>query len=236
MKRYLPPEHGAWAMLLVPYIVGVLIGPPVWAHVPLLIAWLGGYLLSYFAFLAIKTRRLTRVRSQVMAYAAVTVPAALATLVLRPGLLVFAPVYAALLAVNTWHAWRRSQRTLLNDLASVLQGCLIVPVAVVAAGGVAAGSVRPFLLVLLYFAGTVFYVKTMIRKRGDPKYLRASITYHSLAAVVATVIAWPVTALFAWLLARSVILPRRRRSPKQVGLIEIVNSIALIVAVVLATG
>src|SRR5450756_761216 len=83
-RQYLPPQHGAWAMLVVPYLVGVLCAGPSWPHLPLLVAWLGGYLLSYYVFLAVKTRRPSRVVPQVLVYSAVTVPAALLVVVVRP--------------------------------------------------------------------------------------------------------------------------------------------------------
>ncbi len=155
-------------------------------------------------------------------------------LVVRPELLVFAPAYGALLTVNAWFASRRAQRALLNDLSSVLQGCLLVPVCTVAAGGTAASALIPFLVVLLYFVGTVLYVKTMIRERRNATYLHASVAYHALAAFVVAVIAWPLAALFGWFLVRSVLLPRRRMAPKRVGIIEIVNSLALIAVTLLA--
>lgn len=238
MRRYLPREHGAWAMLLVPYIVGVIVGGPAWVHIPLLVAWLAGYLLSYYCFLTIKTRRFARQRPQVWLYATITLPAALATVALRPALLAFAPAYLALSAVNAWYAWKRRQRAMVNDLASVVQACLMVPLAVVAASGSLGDSlgaaVRPFLAVLLYFAGTVFYVKTMIRERDNPAYLRASVGYHAAAVPAAAVIAWPLTPLFGWFLVRAILFPRRRRRPLQVGLVEIANSVALIVAIALA--
>jgi hypothetical protein len=223
-------------MLVMPYLVGVLHGGPSWAHVPLLVAWLGGYLLSYYLFLALKTRRMTRVRPQVLVYSMVSVPAALVVVLMRPGLLVFAPVYAVLMTVNAAYAWRGSERSLLNDLAAVLQGCLMVLVAVAAAGGDPGAALAPFVLVLLYFAGTVLFVKTMIRERGDRRYLRGSIAFHAAAAVTAGAIAWPLVFPFAWLLFRSARLPHRSLTPKQVGLVEIANCVVLLVSIPLFTG
>lgn len=234
--RYLPPQHGAWAMLVVPYLVGVLWAGPSWLQLPLLVAWLGGYLLSYYLFLAVKTRRPSRVAAQVLVYSAVTVPAALLVVVLRPQLLAFAPVYAALLAVNAWYAWRRSERALLNNLASVVQGCLMVPVAATAAGVAPAAVLAPFVVVLLYFAGTVLFVKSTIRGRGDPRYLGGSIAYHGAAVVAAGVIAWPLAVPFGWFLVRAAWLPHRRLTPKQIGMIEIANCVVLVVAIPLVTS
>lgn len=67
-RQFIPPQHGAWAMLLVPWLTGVLVAGFHWAHLPLFGAWLAGYLLSYYALQAIKTRRLSRFRPQLLLY------------------------------------------------------------------------------------------------------------------------------------------------------------------------
>jgi hypothetical protein len=54
LRRYLPPQHGAWAMLVVPYLAGVLVAGWSWVAAPLAGGWLAGYLLSYYAFRAVK--------------------------------------------------------------------------------------------------------------------------------------------------------------------------------------
>ncbi|WP_407343972.1 YwiC-like family protein [Pengzhenrongella phosphoraccumulans] len=228
LRKYLPPQHGAWAMLLVPFVVALLTAGANWLQVPLLLAWLAGYLLSYYALLALKTRRPARVRAQLRLYAAITVPAALVVVVLRPEVLWFAPAYAALLAVNAWYAWHHRDRALTNDLASVLQGTLMVPVAATVAGVSLLVVVEPFAIVLLYFIGTVVFVKTMIRERGDASYLRASIGFHVAATVLAGLIVWPWAILFAWFALRAAWLPRYAMTPKDVGLVEIGNCVALL--------
>ena len=49
--RWLPPQHGAWAMLLLPYIAAVCVTGPAWPQLPLLGAWLVGYLFSSYCLL-----------------------------------------------------------------------------------------------------------------------------------------------------------------------------------------
>ncbi|MGV8967821.1 MAG: YwiC-like family protein [Cellulomonas sp.] len=236
LRRYLPPQHGAWAMLLVPFLVALITAGTDWLQIPLLIAWLAGYLLSYYALLALKTRRPARVGPQVRLYAAITVPAALVVVVARPEVMWFAPAYAALLAVNAWYAWRHRDRALTNDLASVVQGCLMVPVAATVAGVSPVAVLEPFVIVLLYFVGTVLFVKTMIRERGDASFLRISIGFHAAATVLAGLIAWPWAILFAWFGVRAAWLPRYAMTPKSVGFVEIGNCVALLGAIALLAG
>jgi hypothetical protein len=231
-RQFVPPQHGAWAMLLLPYLAGLLVSGFAWPAVPLLGAWVAGYLLSYYLLQAVKTRRPGRFRPQISLYAPLTAALAVPVVVARPGLLWFAPAYAVLLAVNVRFAWRRRERALLNDLASVVQSCLMVPVVAVVAG--VTPRWQPFAVVLLYFTGTVLFVKTMIRERGSVPYRWASIVYHLAAVAAATLIGAFAALVFAGLLARAWLLPGRPMTPKQVGFVEIGASVLVLVVAVSA--
>lgn len=232
-RRFIPPQHGAWAMLAVPYIAGLIAAGYRWADVPLAGAWLAGYLCSYYLFQAVKSRRPGRYRAQLLLYGGVATALAAVVIVARPAVLWYAPLYATLLGVNAWYAARRRERSLVNDLAAVLQSCLVVPVVATVAGRPPATVLPVFVLCLAYFAGTVFYVKTMIRERGNRAYRRWSAGYHLVAVVAAAWVSLPAAGLFAWLLVRAVVLPSRGWSPKRVGMIEMVNCGLLLACVAL---
>jgi len=221
-------------MLLVPWLTGVLTAGYRWPHLPLLGAWVTGYLLSYYALQAVKTGRLSRVRPQLLLYGPLTAVLALVVVIARPQVLVYACAFAPLLALNAYYARRRQERALLNDLTSVLQSCLIVFVAATVAGTGISHVVPAFTAVLLYFTGTVLYVKTMIRERGNASYYRASVVYHVLALGVASLLTIPITAVFILLLIRAAILPRYRLTPKHVGITEIIASVLVLITAVLA--
>jgi hypothetical protein len=218
-------------MLAVPWLTGVLTAGFRWAHLPLLGAWLSGYLLSYFLFQAVKTRRPGRVRAQLYVYGVPTVLLGGLVLALRPQVLWYAPAYALLLAVNARYAAGRNERALVNDLASVAQSCLLVFVCATVAGLPPGRVLAPFLAVTAYFAGTVLYVKTMIRERGSTRFYRASVAYHLVVLGVAAYFRAPVAVLFALLAARAYAFPKRQLTPKQVGILESVACVLLIVAV-----
>ncbi|MFC4149493.1 YwiC-like family protein [Micromonospora mangrovi] len=232
LRRFLPPQHGAWAMLLLPYTAGVVLVGWRWPDLPLLGAWLAGYLFSYYAFQAVKSRRPRRYADQLLTYGLLTAPLAVVVLVARPAVLWYAPGYAVLLAVNAGYAWRRRERALLNDLASVAQSCLLVFVLATVAEVPPTRVVPAFVALTLYLTGTVLYVKTMIRERGDVGHLRLSIGFHAVALLVAGWLDALLAPVFLLLLARAVVLPRRRLRPAPVGVIEIGCSL-LVLAVVL---
>lgn len=234
VRRFLPPQHGAWAMLLLPYAVGVMLVGPRWPDVPLLGAWLAGYLLSYYAFQAVKSRRPRRFADQLLVYGLVTASLAATVLIARPAVLGYAPIYAVLLAVNAGHAWRRRERALLNDLASVAQSCLLVFVLATISRVPLAEVVPAFLALVLYLVGTVLYVKTMIRERGDAGYRRLSVGFHAVALLAAAWLDVLLVPVFVLLLARAVVLPGRRLRPVHVGLIELACCLLVFVMVLLS--
>ncbi|EZP78790.1 hypothetical protein H839_02941 [Parageobacillus genomosp. 1] len=57
-KWIVPKQHGAWAMLIVPFLLGAYAGGFTWLHVPLFVGWFFLYLATYChdSSLFIKTR------------------------------------------------------------------------------------------------------------------------------------------------------------------------------------
>jgi hypothetical protein len=230
VRRFLPPQHGAWAMLLLPWLAGTIIAGFRWLHALLLLAGLTGYLTSYYALLAVKTRRPARVATQLWVYGTPTVVAAAVVLALVPPLLWYAPAYALLLAVNATFAARRDDRALLNDLASVTQSCLMVFVCATVAGAPPGRVVVAFAALTTYFVGTVLHVKALIRQRGNVRYRWLSGTYHLLAVLGATWLGGALVVVFALLAVRAWVLPGRHLTPARIGVIEIVASLAVLAA------
>ena len=83
-RRFLPPQHGAWAMLAVPYLAGLFTAGYRWPDLPLLGAWIAGYLLSYYLFQTVKSRRPSRYRDQLVLYSAMATPLAALVITVRP--------------------------------------------------------------------------------------------------------------------------------------------------------
>ncbi len=95
-------------------------------------------------------------------------------------------------------------------------------------------------VVTAYFVGTVPHVKALIRERNDPGSATRSLIYHVVLSVAVIVLValgllhplWVVWVLL--LVARSWWLPRARRTPMQIGLVEIAASVAALMLGVLA--
>lgn len=234
-RRWLPPQHGAWAMLLVPYLAGLITTGFAWPDIPLLVAWLGGYLLSYFALLAVKTKRPGRVRAQLLVYGGFTAVATVVVLLARPRVLLFAPAFALVLTFNAVFARRRDDRALANGIASVTAACIVVPLVAVVAREPVGQAGDAFALCLLFFTGSLLFVKTMFRERDSVAMRRASAGFHVAALVAAGALSLAYVPVFVVLLVRAVGLAGRTLRPGRVGIVEIGTSLMLL-GTIAATG
>lgn len=252
--EWLPQQHGAWAMLFLPFIVGVVLrrqaGEVHPFTVPLLPLWLIGYFAFHAFSLWLKARNKARYVRPLQVYGSLSAVLGALVLWLEPGLIEWAVLYAPLLGVGLWQAWKRDEAALLGRSMTVLAACLICAVTF-------SGSLREFVqgvqteaafqraaaataILTTYFLGTIFYVKTMIRERGDRGFLALSVGYHALVTLLAALAAgagwvsgWvPVFLLSTTLRAYAVpaLGPLRGRTvtPRQVGISESFFVLALL--------
>lgn len=258
---WVPKEHGAWAMLVVPVLVGAVIAGATWRHAWLLVAWLAAFCAFSAAGLWLRSGRRARYWPPVRFHALATAVLGGALLVTTPGLLWWGPVYAPLLAVSLAASSRRADRSWLNDILTVLAACLMTVVSAGLAGGWPGSWVPPGAddptawlaagLLAAFFLGTVAYVKTLIRDRGNPRVLAISVGYHAVLVVAALVwlarclgvgdgagVAAGLFVVAAGLLARAVLVPRRRPWPsaKAIGLGEMASTVAVTAVTLLAVA
>lgn len=251
--RWVPNQHGAWAMLLVPFLVGVMArlrsGEPAWFLAPLLVCWLAGYVAFFTASGWLKAppaRRGPWVRPFLIA-AAVTGVGGLAAMALTgPLLAAWLPVFVLLLTPALWLAHRRREREWTGGALTVAAASAMILVARYPDPTQLPGSpdlTRTLLdtgVVFAYFFGTVLYVKTNIRERGNQRFFIASVCWHLTATLASAALAWTGTVSWWWTLffaatlVRAVLVPRRNPplTPRTIGLTEGVFSLALILGTV----
>lgn len=217
-------------MLATPLLVGLLASGPAWVHLPLALFWLVGYLAFFATGVWLKSGRRTRFLPPVRAYGLAAAALGLLTAALRPDLLAWAPLFLVPFGIGLAASATRHERALASGLATTVGSCLMTVVAYDAGGGT--DPRRAWLLAAVlaaYFAGTVFYVKTLIRERGSEPHYWMSVAFHGLATLaLAPLSAW-LAAVFALLAVRAAIVPAFRVTPKQAGLGEIAGT--LLVAV-----
>jgi len=228
---YVPNQHGAWAMLILPLLFGVIASAPVWRHALLFFVWLLAYLFAYAALQWIRTKRKSVWLGPLRLYGGLLLPAGAALLVLEPGLLPLLPPAVPLVLVNLYFAMRNRERAFLNDLAAVILFSLMTFAAFrVGDGTDRALAFELFALSVLYFTGTIFYVKTMIREKNNKAFYWCSVLYHA-AFLAAVAILYPpgLLAAAAVLLVRAVLTPRLAPPVKIVGMFEIAYSALVLI-------
>ena len=193
-------------MLAVPLVVGTVAVGPEPVHLPLAVVWVIGYFAFYALGLWLKSHLKKKYFPPVRAYAITLLVPASVLLLMRPALVVWSLAFAPLVAVSLWCSYHRRDRSLLNDGATVLAACLMLPVAYSAglppvplpdlvgwldqpgpAGWAAVWTATA--LVLGYFFGTVLYVKSLIRRRGDRRFWAVSVGYHAVTGVALAALA-----------------------------------------------
>lgn len=239
-RRWLPQQHGAWAMLLLPLLVGITASRPSPWHLVLGGAALTGYLASAALQAWSRARRAAAYRAPIAAYGSLFAILGLALVAAYPALLLVAIVVAPATAVVLGGAKPGTPRDLANSLAQVGQALVLVPAAALVSGAfeldrVIAGTA----IAAGYLAGTVLVVRSVLRERGNATFGAVSVGFHVVLTVSAILLLAPPYAwLAAGLAARAVALPAAQRRlaggprplrPIHVGLVEIGASVAVVV-------
>lgn len=222
MRSYIPNQHGAWAMLVLPFLFGLTASQALWLHIPLFLCWLLLYLFSFPLLQWVKTKRPDRYRKPIILYASLLLPFMVYMVVSVPALIWFALPLIPLFCVNVFYAKNKNERALVNDIAAITTFSLVIfPVAYIGGAEEWGTAISLFFVSVLYFTGTAMYVKTIIREKKNRKFYYASIIYHVLF-IIAGLWLLPLVAAIALtiLLVRAIILPKTGVTPKQTGMIE----------------
>ena len=240
MSSYIPPQHGAWAFLGLPLILGAVVAPMTPLLLVLAAAWVAAYPLSYAAFGLVRARRPQRFRRPFALWLAMVLPAAVVLVVARPWLVWVGLGYLLLFAVNVRYAQRNDERALSNDLVFVVECALIVPVTWAVGAGdsswtpptladVPAEAWVLAIVCAMVLAGSTLHVKALIRERRDPRYATASRAFAVACIPVAVALAawwgWPAGAWlvlpFVVLGVRAFVVGRKPQRPGVLGVIEL---------------
>ena len=248
----LPKEHGAWAMLYVPFAVGTLVA---WtASLRLLLLLLA----VTFVFIARESllawwRSRGRGREDFEARRFMIVYLLLAAIFGGPIVAVYklywlvpiAVATMALLVINARQATRRQDRTIGGEMMAIAGLTLTAPAAYyVSLGAFDSTALWLWALCALYFASSVFYVKLrvhMINPRKEEarrQSWRRCALYHSfllaslLLLTLTDSLSLSALAAFSPVLIRSfwhLAKPVRQINLRRVGWLEIIYSVVFLI-------
>ncbi|WML43363.1 YwiC-like family protein [Neobacillus sp. PS3-40] len=226
MKLFLPKQHGAWAMAIIPFWLGVVEGGFVWEHIPFFIGWLFLYLSTYPMLLLFKKKKLMFYSKWTAIY---LVPAIL--ILLFPLAKNFSIIYFGLLMIpffiiNAFYSSQNNDRSLMNDFSAIFAFSIVsLGSSFLGNGIVTAEAILIFFSSVLFFVGSTFYVKTMIREKNNPQFKWISWAFHVLIPIVWFVLGyWIVALAFIPSMLRAIGFYGKTLSAKKVGIYEIVNA------------
>ncbi|WP_214797442.1 YwiC-like family protein [Exiguobacterium sp. s5] len=228
MTWMIPKQHGAWSMLILPFLLGGIVGGWTLAHIPFAIAWLFVYMGTFFLFQYIKQRKKSKeLLRTVVTYLTIATVAAVPVFLSEWRLIWFVLAMIPFGLVNAYFAKIKDERNVWNDVSAVTSFCI---------GGMASYYLGArvldetmmwmFVLPYLYFLGSIFFVKTMIREKKSLFYRNVSWGYHGLLVATFIAFGYPVLALaYAPSLVRAVAFYGKKIPIMKIGIVEIANSV-----------
>jgi len=227
MKLFLPKQHGAWAMLIIPFWLGVIKGGFIWRHIPFFIGWLLLYLATYPMLLLFKRKKISFYTKWTLLYMIPSLLFLLFPLLERPSIIYFGLLMLPFFMINAFYTSKNQDRAFMNDLSAVFA----FSIAGLASSYLTNGEINfetivfTFLTSVLFFVGCTFYVKTMIREKKNNQFKWISWIYHIILVFSCFSFGvWIVALAFIPSLLRAIVFYGRSLSPKQIGIYEIINS------------
>lgn len=232
MKWMIPKQHGAWSMLILPFLLGGIVGGWTLAHIPFAIAWLFVYMGTFFLFQYVKQRKKSQeLLRTVTLYLLIATIAALPVFLTEWRLIWFVFAMLPFGLVNVYFAKMKDERNVWNDVSAVTSFCIGGVASYYLGARVVDGTmVWLFVLPYFYFLGSIFYVKTMIREKKSQTYRNVSWGYHVLLVMAFIVLGNPLLALaYAPSLIRAIGFYGKQVPIMRIGIIEIANSVFVLI-------
>ena len=240
----MPHQHGAWAMLAVPLLLGVAASRPDVRQLLLAAAAVAGYLASATGQAWLRSRRRETLTMPLGVYLVAFGALGLVLVAGHPALLAGLGVLAPATAMVVAGARPGTRRDLANSLAQAAQALVLVPGAAIVADAVDPARVAIATAVAAaYLLGTILVVRSMLRERDSRRFALASAGYHAALVLPALLLAPAWAILAAGLAVRAAALPvvgRRRAAagrplrPIHVGLAEMAAAVTVVAVAFLA--
>lgn len=273
---WFPTEHGAYAMVIMPFWIGAGLAGVCWSHALLFLAWMVSYFAFFAATLWLRSGFKDRYFRPVQVYGVFTGILGATNIILHTPLLEWGVLFLPVLAIAATQAYQRKERSILSRTASVIAASLMALVAydlgtdfnrdfisstwlshgsgitlsglVVSPLGTLSGWYWALLVtgcIAAYYWSTIFFVKSLVRKRNSVIFQRKSQLVHLILFLLMLsfqLLGWLRiwhTILWAFMLVTTFLAPRlQKNNPKiitvkRIGQYEVVLSILIYLAILL---
>lgn len=227
-----PNQHGVWSMIILPIAFGIAVSGFTFLHILLYLGVLAAYFMSDQVFFYLKKRKKEIGYIYTASLFGIIVLISFIPIVLYK----FETFWIFLLMIplsliNAFFAKKKNERAFTNDLIAVIIFCLFGVISVLL--NTALSNINAwlpvFILSFLYFFGTILYVKTMIREKKSIKYKWSSWIYHLCIVVIGLIVNPLIMIMYLPSLIRAIVLYGKKIKIMHVGLIEIANSIFVLI-------
>jgi len=232
MKIYFPREHGAWSMWITPFLLASFLSP--WTYLKV-ISFIGIFCL-YVSTAPLLTL-FRRQRTQESPIPSLLLFISLGLLFLAyplwrfPETMGYGLIIIPLFIANIYFARMKKERLFMNDILAIIAlSSVSLYVVHIGFGFFHPVGLKIWFLSALYFIGTVFYVKSLIRERGNRLFRYTGFIYHFLMVFLPFLIGeWKISLLFLPFAIKMWLTPLNRiTKPMTIGILEIVASIIFV--------
>jgi hypothetical protein len=232
MKVYIPREHGAWSIWVTPFMIGAFLSPWTSLKIFAFIGVLSLYMSSAPLLALVRSKRLNESPIPSLFLFPIFGFLFIGYLVwLSPELILYGVMVFPLFIINLYFAKMKKERLFINDLSAIIAlSSVSMFIVHVGYGYFHWSGVKIWLLSVIYFIGSLFYVKSFIREKGNGLFKKQGYIYHSLIVLL--------PLLFGFLWISVIFLPsslkywitpsKMKIRPIVIGIVEIVGSIVFV--------
>ena len=227
-------QHGAWAMVFMPPLLGMVAGGFHASQLFFIIGWLfiffsADHILYFFKRFK---RKEFEILNSALLFGVISLLFLLYPIVVEYRVIYFFLCMIPFGIVNAYFSFKRNERNMLNNISAIIIFSL--------AGGttgilntheVTYKLIFIMIVTTLYFVGSALVVKTVIREKNNPKYKWASFIYHFIIMVAGFIYHPVVGVAFLFGFIRAVYVYGKGWKPKQLGILEIIHVIYVTIVI-----
>jgi hypothetical protein len=236
VKLFIPKQHGAWAMLIIPFWLGAAATGIVWQHIPFFLGWLLLYLATYPMLFLFKKKNIPFYRKWTIIYIVPALAFLMVPLFTMPSIVSFGLAMLPFFTVNAYFSSKKNERALMNDLSAIINFCIAgLASSYLSSGNLTLEAWLAFLASILFFVGSTFYVKTMVREKKNIRYKYISWFYHAVIPILWFFTGeWIVALAFIPSLIRAIVFYGNPLGMMKLGVYEIVNAALFFIIILFA--